>query len=328
MSHPKPFAVPTLAALLVVAVSGGASCVAHAEDYPSKTITIVVPYPPGSAADFVARLFQPRLSDALKQSVIVENRGGASTNIGTDYVARSRPDGYTVLFQVPNIATNEFMYSKLRWKRDDFAPVGLLVRWSNVLVAGPSAKYRDLKQLIAAKDTASMNYGSPGVGSLSNLAVELLKGKTGLALQHVTYTGTAPMINSLLGGNIQYAATNPANFMAYVNGADKKVVPMVVLGTRRDSTIPDVPSLADYGIKGIESYGWLGVLVPAKTPPAVIARLHTEFLKVLQTPEVTEKLKANYLEPAGDTPEEFGKFITEENVKWGQIIKAAGIEPQ
>lgn len=164
MSHLNPSAAPKLGVLLVAAVLGVAASVAHAEEYPSKPVTIVVPYPPGSTIDSVARLFQPILSESIKQPVIVENRGGASTNIGTEYVARSRPDGYTVLFQVPNIATNEFMFKTLRWKRDDFAPVALLARWSNVLMAGPSAKVRDFKELLADKDTASMNYGTPGVG--------------------------------------------------------------------------------------------------------------------------------------------------------------------
>lgn len=154
----------------------------------------------------------------------------------------------------------------------------------------------------------------------------MLKGKTDLALQLVTYMGTTPMITSLLGGHIQYGATNPANFMSYVGEGDKKIVPMVVMGSQRDSTIPNVPSLADFGISGIESNGWVGALVPAKTPPAIVARLNAEFLKLLKKPEVLEKLKTNYyLEPLGGTPEAFGKFIDEENVKWGKTIKAAGI---
>ncbi|WP_083745544.1 tripartite tricarboxylate transporter substrate binding protein [Variovorax sp. KK3] len=305
-----------------------ASPLAQAQDYPSRPITLVVPYPPGSATDFVARLFQPRLADAFGQPVVVENRGGASTNIGTEYVARAAPDGYTVLIQVPNIVTNEFVFGSIRWKRDDFAPVGTLVRWSNVIVAGPSAPHRDLKQLLAAKDTASLNYGSPGPGSLSNLAVEMLKGRSGLAMQHVTYTGTSPMMNSLLGGSIQYAATNPANFMSFVRDAKHKVTPLVVLGSQRDSTIPDVPTLADFGIAGIESYGWAGLLVPAKTPPAVVARLNAEFVKVLRAPDIVEKLKANYLEPFPGTPEAFGRFMVAEHRKWGEAIKAAGIKPE
>lgn len=328
MHHPRPPFFPTLSVLLVATFLATTTCAASAQDFPSRPITLVVPYPPGSAIDMVARLFQPKLSDAFKQSVIVENRGGASTNIATEHVARSAPDGYTVLLQAPNIATNEFAFKSLRWKREDFAPVGTLVRWSNVLVAGPSATVSDLKQLMATGKTATLNYGTPGAGSLSHLAVETLKGRSGMVMEHVTYAGAVPMINSLLGGHIQYAATNPANFMAHVKDAGKKLVPMVVLGTQRDTTIPDVPTLADFGIHNIESYGWLGVVVPAKTPPTVITRLNMELMKVLRTPEIADKLKANYLEPFGGSPEEFGRFLTAENRKWGESFRAAGIVPE
>jgi hypothetical protein len=179
---------------------------AMAQDYPARAVTLVVPYPPGSATDIVARLLQPKLAQALKQNVIVENRGGASTNIGTEFVSRAAPDGYTVLIQAPNIVTNEFAFSTLRWKREDFAPVALLARWSNVLLAGPSAQARDVKQLLASgkATSAGYNYGSPGPGSLSHLAVEMLKQRSDIGMQHVTFTGPAPMITSLLGGHIQY----------------------------------------------------------------------------------------------------------------------------
>ncbi len=316
------------AALLLGALAFLTASMTQAQDFPSKPITLVVPYPPGSATDIVARLFQPRLAEAFKQSVIIENRGGASTNIGTEYVARAAPDGYTVLIQAPNIATNEYAFSSLRWKREDFAPVGTLVRWSNVLVAGPSAQLRDLKQLVATSSGASLNYGSPGPGSLSHLAIEMLKSRSTLTMEHVIYTGPGPMINSLLGGHIQYAATNPANFMAHVKEAKHKITPLVVLGSQRDLTIPDVPTLADFGISGIESYGWLGLLVPAKTPPAIIGRLNAEFMKVLRSSDIVEKLKANYLEPFGSSPDEFAGFLAAESRKWGDAIKAAGIKPQ
>ena len=303
---------------------------ALAQDYPARAVTLVVPYPPGSATDIVARLLQPKLAQALKQNVIVENRGGASTNIGTEFVSRAAPDGYTVLIQAPNIVTNEFAFSSLRWKREDFAPVALLARWSNVLLAGPSAQARDIKQLLAAGkvSSAGYNYGSPGPGSLSHLAVEMLKQRSDIGMQHVTFTGPAPMITSLLGGHIQYGATNPANFMAHVREGKHRLTPMAVLGSQRDSTIPDVPALSEFGITGIESYGWLGVLVPARTPPTVITRLNAELLKAIQLPEIQEKLKANYLEPAGSTPEEFGRFMASENRKWGDATKAAGIKPE
>ena len=303
---------------------------AQAQDYPSKPIALVVPYPPGSATDIVARLLQPVLAQSMKQTVIVENRGGASTNIGTEFVAHAAPDGYTVLIQAPNIATNEFAFRSLRWKREDFAPVTLLVRWSNVLLAGPSATARDLKQLIAGGKAASTgyNYGTPGTGSLSHLAMEMLMSRTGLAMQHVTFTGPGPMITSLLGGHIQYGATNPANFMQHVNDGKSKLTPMAVLGSQRDPTIPDVPALSEFGITGIESYGWLGALVPAGTPAAVVMRLNRELIKALHLPEIQEKLKANYLEPMGGSPEEFGDFIVSENRKWGDSFKAAGIKPE
>ncbi|VTU30608.1 Argininosuccinate lyase [Variovorax sp. SRS16] len=295
--------------------------------FPSKTITIVVPYPPGSASDLLARMLQPRLADAFKQAVIIENKGGASTNIGTEYVSRAAPDGHTILFQAPNIATNEFAFGGLHWKREDFAPVALMVRWSNVLVAGPSAPTRDLRQLVAvSKSSDGLNYGTPGVGSLSHLAVEMLKARTGLRMEHITFTGTAPMITALVGGHIQYGVTNPASFMSQVK--DGKLAPMVVLSTQRDATTPDVPTLADFGITGIESNGWLGALVPARTPASVISTINTELLKALRAPEIVAKLRDNYLEVTGSTPAEFAHFMVTENAKWGEAFKTAGIKPQ
>ena len=303
---------------------------AVAQTFPSRTVTIVVPYPPGSGTDTLARLLQPKLSEAFKQTVIVENRAGASTNIGTEYVSRAAPDGHTILFQAPNIATNEFAFSTLRWKREDFAPVTLLVKYSNVLLAGPSATARDFRQLVAAgkEAQANFNYGSPGPGSLSHLATEMLKARSGLTMQHVTFTGPGPMITSLLGGHIQYGVANPSAFMSFVNEGKHKITPIAILGTQRDATIPDVPTLADFGVSGIESNGWLGALVPAKTPPAVIARLNLELLKALRSPDTVEKLKASYLQVTGSTPEEFAKFLIAENAKWGEAFKAAGIKPE
>ena len=331
MSAVGSFALSRYRAAFLIFLTGLlATGSALAQDYPARAVTLVVPYPPGSATDVVARLLQPKLALALKQNVIVENRGGASTNIGTEFVSRATPDGYTVLIQAPNIATNEFVFSSLRWKREDFAPVSLLVRWSNVLLAGPSAEVRDLKQLLAGGKVASAgyNYGSPGPGSLSHLAMEMLQSRNDLAMQHVTFTGPAPMITSLLGGHIQYGATNPANFMSIVKDGKTKLSPMAVLGSQRDATIPDVPALSEFGITGVESYGWLGALVPALTPPAVITKLNVELIKALHLPEIQERLKANYLEPTGSTPEEFARFILSENRKWGEATKAVGIKPE
>lgn len=315
---------------ILLALGCVASLGVAAQTFPSRAVTIVVPYPPGSGTDILARLLQPKLSEAFKQTVIVENKPGASTNIGTEYVSRAAPDGHTILLQAPNIATNEFAYSNLRWKREDFAPVTLLVKYSNVLLAGPSATVRDFRQLLAASKEAQggYNYGSPGPGSLSHLATEMLKVRTGLKMQHVTYTGPGPMINSLLGGHIQYGVGNPSAFMSFVNEGKHKLAPMAVLGTQRDPTIPDVPTLGEFGVTGIEANGWLGALVPAKTPPAIIAKLNLELLKALRSPDTVEKLKASYLQVTGSTPEEFAKFIVAENAKWAEGFKAAGIKPE
>jgi tripartite-type tricarboxylate transporter receptor subunit TctC len=314
-------------AALALAVPG---VPALAQDFPARPITLVVPYPPGSATDVLARLLAPKLSESLRQNVIVENRGGASTNLGTEFVARAAPDGYTVLIQAPNIATNEFAFKSLRWKRDDFAPVTLLVRWSNVLVAGPSATVRDFRQLAAASkaNPAAHNYGSPGVGSLSHLAIEILKQRGHLRMEHVAFTGPAPMLTSLFGGHIQYAATNPANFMSHLREGKHKLTPLVVLGAQRDPALPDVPALAELGIAGVESNGWLGALVPARTPPAVVTRLNAELLKALRAPDVQERLRSLYLEPMGSTPDEFGRFIEAEHRKWADAARAAGIQPE
>ncbi|MGE0802875.1 MAG: Bug family tripartite tricarboxylate transporter substrate binding protein [Lautropia sp.] len=328
MSALHPSVRPTRRRVLAAAASFVLPCpVVRAQGFPAKPVTIIVPYPPAGAADLLARLLQPRLAEALKQVVIVENKGGASTNIGTEYVSRAAPDGHTILFQAPNIATNEFAFRSLRWKREDFAPVGLLVGWSNVLVAGPSAPTRDFRLLLAAsKSFSGLNYGTPGVGSLSHLATEMLKARAGLAMEHITFSGPAPMIMSLAGGHIQYGVTNPAALMAQVK--EGRIAPMVVLSTQRDATIPDVPTLADFGIAGIESNGWIGALVPARTSASVISLLNRELLKAVHAPEVTEKLRANYLQVTGSTPEAFARFMVAENEKWGAAFRTAGLAPE
>jgi tripartite-type tricarboxylate transporter receptor subunit TctC len=294
--------------------------------FPSKTVTIVVPYAPGGATDLVARMIQPRLADAFKQNVIIENKVGASTNIGTEYVSRAAPDGHTILFQAPNIATNEFAFKGLQWKRDDFAPVALLVRWSNVLVAGPSAPTHDFQELLlAGKSRGGLNYGTPGIGSLSHLATEMLKARTGLQMQHIPFNGPR-MINDLAGGHVEYGVTNPVAFMSHVKAG--KLWPVVVLSTHKDTTIPEVPTLADYGITGIESNGWLGALVPARTPASTIAVLNAELVKAIRAPDIVAKLRANYLEVTGGTPAEFARFMLAENAKWGEAFRIAGIKPE
>jgi len=320
-----------LAAVAAVSLPSFAGT-ALAQEFPAKTIKLVVPYPPGSTSDTLARLLTPIVGKSLGQAFIVENRSGASTNIGAEYAARAPADGYTILMQAPNHVTNEFMFTELRWKRSDFAAVTQLARYSNVLFAGPSAPTVDFRKLGPASQArpGTFTYGTPGVGSLSHLAMEMIKPRLGIDAMHVTFTGTTQMITSVMGGHVEYGVTNPANFMG---NTDKEsgahaIRPIVVFASKRDQTIPDVPSLGDFGITDIESHGWFGLLVPTGTPAPVVSRLQQEFGKALNTPDIQARLKSMYLEPVGSTPEEFSRFIESENAKWGKTIKAAGIEPQ
>jgi len=317
--------------LAAIALATGAGS-ASAQAYPNKLIKLVVPYPPGATADLLARLLAPLVSASLKQPVVVENRAGASTNIGAEYVARSPADGYTLLMQAPNHITNQFMLASTRWKLSDFAAITQLTRYSNVLFAGPSAPTANFKELGPASKAIAdgFSFGSPGVGSLSHLAMEMLKPRIGFNATHVVFTGPTPMITGVMGGHLEYGVANPANFMSSIGKEAGKhaIRPIVVLSSQRDPTIPDIPSLSDFGITDIVSNGWHGLLAPAKTPALIVAGLQEAFVKALQTPALQPKLKSMYLEPVGSTPAAFTAFIESESAKWGKAIQAADIKKQ
>ena len=309
------------AALFALAVAP-----AIAQDYPSKLVHIIVPYPPGGGTDTVARLIAPKLSDALKQQVIVENRSGASTTIATEFVAKAAPDGYTLLLQAPNLTTNEAMFSKLGWSLHDFTGVIQLVRYANVLVAGPGVKVADFKDLLAQtkSNPKVFSYGTPGVGSLSHLSTELLKTRTGLVMEHIGYKGSAPINTDLLGGHLPLATDNLNNQINNIRGG--KVKPIVVLSSRRDPSAPEVPSLSDFGLPDFEGGGWYGIVAPARTPAPVMARLNAEIAKILQLPDVRERILSLGLEIVGGTPEAFNLHLTNETRKWSEVIRAGNIK--
>ncbi len=303
------------------------SGLAVAQEYPVKPITVIVPYPPGSTTDSLMRMLSPKLTERLGQPIIVENRSGASTSIGSSHVAHAAADGYTILIQAPNIVTNEYMFDNLDWKYSDFKPVTLLVRWSNILVAGPAAPTKDFSDMVAAgkNGSSTFTYGTPGIGSLSHLAIEMLNRDAGLSMAHITYNGPAPMTTDLLGGHIKYGVTNPANLMPLVLDKKNQVTPLVVLSSRRDPTIPNIPSLADFGIDGIDSNGWLGIVVPVQTPDAIVERLNSAFVGALSDDGIQKRVKSLYLESIGSTPESFAEYLDSESRKWGEAIKAANI---
>ena len=297
-----------------------------AQEFPSKPLRIVVPYAAGGGTDAVARLMATRLATALGQPVTVENKPGASANIGTDFVARSAPDGYTILVTAPNFTTSEALFDKLTWKFEDFAPLIHLVRYEQVLVASTQSQISSVQDLIAQAKAkpGAFTYGTPGTASNSHLGIELLKQRAGFGMQHVPYKGSGPLKNDLLGGHVPLGCDGLGGQMDLIKAG--KVKALAVLASRRSTFAPDIPSLGDLGIFDVDATGWYGALLPAGTPAAVMARLHKEFAAALQTPEIRERLTAIGVEPVGGSSEEFRNSLLGERRKWAGVIKSAQIK--
>lgn len=299
---------------------------AAAQDYPNKPIRIVVPYSPGGGTDTVARLMAARLSTAFGHQVVVENKPGASANIGAEIVARSPADGYTVLVTAPNFTTSEALYDKLAWRFEDFTPVIHLVRYANVLVAAPGSELASVEQMIArAKATpGSLTFGSAGTGSNAHLAMELLKQRVSANVAHVPYKGSGPLKTDLLGGHIPLGVDGLGGLRDLIKS--EKVKALAVLAPKRTPLAPEIPSLGDLGINDVDGNGWYGALVPTGTPAAVVSRLHAAFAAALQAPEMRERFTAMGVEPVGGSSEEFRAYLLGERQKWADVIRAAKIK--
>ena len=311
---------------LVLVLMGLMSSLAWAADYPEKPIKFIVPYAAGGGTDAVARLMALKLAPILGQSIVVENRPGASSNIGTEMVARATADGYTVLVTAPNFSTSEALFSKPGWRTEDFAPLIQLTRHANVLVATPQSQLADFKTFMSrAKGSGpEMSFGTPGVASAAHLVLELLKLKQGLTLNHVGYKGSAPLKTDLLGGHVPLGVDGLSGQMEVIKSG--KVIPLAVLGPKRSAFAPDIPSLGDFGITDIDGTGWYGALLPIGTPPGVMTKLHAAFSSVLNDSDVRNRLALIGVEAAGGTPEQFRSYLLTERDKWGAVIRAAKIQ--
>jgi len=298
---------------------------ASAQEFPTKPIRIVVPYSPGGGTDVVARLVAQKLSTKLGQSVIVENKPGASTNIGTRDVATSPADGYTILITAPNIATSESLFKNPGFRLEDLTPVIQLARYPNVLVAGPGTTLTTLEAVLAqAKaEPQKLSFGTAGAGSNSHLTMELLKQRTGVQMDHVPYKGSGPLKIDLLGGHVPLGIDGLGGLSELITTG--KVKPLAVLAPERSPLAPNIPSLGDVGIKDIDGTGYNGALVPAGTPPEVVARLNAAMAEALQDADVRERLAPLGLEVVGGTSEEFSALLYRERAKWAAVIKEAGI---
>jgi tripartite-type tricarboxylate transporter receptor subunit TctC len=297
-----------------------------AQDYPSRPVKIVVPYPAGGSNDIIARIVAQKLSERSGQNFLVENRGGAGGNVGAEAVAASEPDGYTLLLTAPPPLTiNAALYKNLSFDpAKAFAPVALIASVPIVLAVHPSLGVKDVKELIALAKAkpGTINFGSSGIGTTNHLAGELLKAKTGIDIVHVPYKGAAPAMNDLLAGHIPMMFDNIPAVLPQVQG--KLINAIAVAGASRASALPDVPTVAQQGVEGFEASAWFGLVAPARTPASVLAKLQAEVAAILQMPDVKKRFVELGAEPGTASGEAFGKFLTEETVKWGGIIRASG----
>jgi tripartite-type tricarboxylate transporter receptor subunit TctC len=298
---------------------------APAQTYPSKGIRLVVGFPPGGTSDILARTISARLSPALGQPVVVDNRPGASGNIAADLVAKSAPDGYTLLMATTSLAISQSLYSKLAYDLvRDLSPVTQAANYTNLLVVHPSLPVTNVQELIALAKTkpGTLHYGSAGNGTPPHMTGEMFKTFTGVDIQHVPYKGGAPAIADLIAGQITVLFDNVPPLFPHVKAA--KMRPLAVTSLKRVPALPDVPTLDEMGLKGFDSVGWNGVLAPAGTPIEIRARLASEIGQILRTPEVRDGLIAQGADPVGNSPGEFGAWILAEVQKWAKVVRESG----
>ncbi|MGV3629502.1 MAG: Bug family tripartite tricarboxylate transporter substrate binding protein [Betaproteobacteria bacterium] len=312
--------------VLLATALGVTPAVFAADAWPARPIRMIVAYPPGGGTDQVGRVMAEQLAQSLGQNVVIDNRGGATGNIGTELAARAIPDGYTLLMGnvAPN-AVNVSLFKKLGFDPvKDFSPVSLVAVTPNILVAHPSMPVKTVADLVALAKAkpGSLNFPSAGVGSSSHLAGEMLKSMAGIDMVHVPYKGGGPALIATISGQVQIMfATMPAAMPHVKSG---KVRPVAVTTAKRSQAMPELPTIAESGVKGYEASTWYGLLAPTRTPKPVIDRLHGETVKILAGP-VRQRLEAQGFEPDGGTPAAFAAYIKSEITKWAKVIREAGI---
>ncbi|HTP94670.1 MAG TPA: tripartite tricarboxylate transporter substrate binding protein [Burkholderiales bacterium] len=317
---------PLLCAAALVAAS--AASLAQ-QGYPSRPIRIVVPSSAGGGIDIVARVAAPRLAERLGQQVLIDNRPGAGTMIGSELVARAPADGYTLLMSAAPLSINPAIYKKLPYEAlRDFAPITLAASYPNVLVVHPSLPVASVQQLIAFARArpGQLSYGSAGIGTNPHFAMELFRSMAKLDLVHVPYKGSAPAVIDLVAGHVQLMAGTMITVIPHVRSGRLRA--LAVSSARRAAAAPELPTIAESGLPGYEAIQWYGLLAPAQTPKEIVARLHDELVRVLQLPDVKAKIAEDGGDPVGDTPEEFARFMRADTEKWAKLARVAGIKPE
>ncbi len=317
--------VRAVCALSMAAMSAWAS----AQEFPSKPVRLVLGQPAGGPTDIVARLVGQKLGERLGQPVIVENRPGAGSNIGTELVARSPKDGYTLLVGTVQQIVNPFLFDALSWDPlRDLAPVALISKAHIVLVVNPDFPARNLRELIAAAKASpgTLAFASAGNGSTGHLALELLKTSAGIDAVHVPYKGTQPALTDVLGGRVPVMFDGVITSLPHIRAG--KLRPLAVASLTRSPLLPDVPTMSEAGLPGFEAVGLATLMAPAGTPPAIVSRLSREVAAIVRTPDVRDQLVGMGLEVVGSTPAEFGDYMRAESPKWAKVIRDAHVKAE
>jgi tripartite-type tricarboxylate transporter receptor subunit TctC len=313
----------SLAALVVGASLASGACAQSAvANYPDHAIKLVVGYAPGGGNDIAARLIAKELSGVLKQSVVVENRPGAGTNIGASYVARAAPDGYTLSLASSALAVNVTLYPKLDYDAvKDFAPIAIFAKAPNLLLVRKTLDVNSVKDLVAyaKKNPNKLNYSSSGSGSSQHLAAELFKTKTGITAAHIPYKGSAPALTAVLGGQADFTFINIPSSKQLIESGQVKA--LAITSDKRSPTVPNIPTMAEAGISDMDVATWYSILAPAGTPPEIVNKLNAAINQVASAPAFAKTMEELGTEPMSGSPDYFAKFLAEEIVRWREIIQ-------
>jgi tripartite-type tricarboxylate transporter receptor subunit TctC len=314
----------TILALLAVMFSVNI----YAQDaWPARPIRFILPFPPGGGTDILGRMIAERLSAHLGQPVVTENRGGAGGNVGAEAAARAAPDGYTIVLVAPSLAISPTLYSKINYDPvKDFAPISLVATVPNVMITQPGLPVQTLQEFIAHVKArpGALNFGSGGAGTSNHLAGELFNLVTGTKLVHIPYKGVNLAMQDVLAGNVHLVFIGTPAAAPHIKAG--KLRALALVAPQRSAALPDVPTVAEAGLKEFEVTTWYGVLAPAGTPKNIISRFNTELVKIMHSAELKEKLAATGTDPLTSTPEEFAAYIKSEIAKWGDVIRKAGVK--